>query len=256
MAGRKSERLDLLAEAISERGVLHLKDAARLLNVSEMTVRRDIGTENSRFGFFGGHIMLAGGEGPYELTRATDSHAHDKRAACEHALRLIRPEETIFLDCGSTMIHLAEYLPQGMPLTVVCYALNIAERLSHNAAIRLILLGGLYHPASASFSGQQALDMLDQIGINIAFLSAAGIDETRGATCAHFHEAQIKQKAIMLAQKSVLVADSSKFGKVRPAFFAPLDAFASILTETGEWRRQEPDLPPFPKKADQAGSGD
>ncbi len=233
MAGRKSERLDILARALAEKGVLHLRDAAQMLGVSEMTIRRDVGAAPGRFGFFGGHLMLSGGEGPYELATAADSHANDKRIACQHALRLVRPDETIFIDCGSTMMNLAELLPAGMPLTVVCYALNIADRLSKNPSIRLILLGGLYHPASASFSGQQGLDLLGQIGLNAAFISAAGLDEARGATCAHFHEAVVKQKAMALAQTSYLVLDSSKIGKVKPAFINPASAFEAIITETG-----------------------
>ena len=56
----------------------------------------------------------------------------------------------------------------------------------------------------------------------------------RGATCAAFHEAEVKKKAIALARESYLVADSSKIGKLQRAFFAPLGAFKAIITEHGE----------------------
>jgi DeoR family deoxyribose operon repressor len=56
----------------------------------------------------------------------------------------------------------------------------------------------------------------------------------RGATCAAFHEAEVKKKAIALARESYLVADSSKMGKLQRAFFAPVDAFKAIITEHGE----------------------
>lgn len=242
MAPRNKDRLDQLASLLNEKGVVHLRDAARELGVSEMTVRRDIASEAGRFAYLGGHIMPAEKvepEQPYELTAQADRHADAKRAACRHALGHIHADDTIFIDCGTTLRHLVDIIPPSMPLTVVCYAMNIAERLTSSPDIRLILLGGLYHPETASFSGPQALDTLDRIGINTAFLSAAGLDADRGATCAHFHEVAVKQKAMATAQKNLLVIDNSKLGRVKPAFFAHADAFDVIYTEDGAWFAEE-----------------
>jgi DeoR family deoxyribose operon repressor len=96
------------------------------------------------------------------------------------------------------------------------------------------MLGGLYHPASASFSGAPGLETLDSIVINVAFISAAGVDRGRGATCAHFHEAEIKKKAMSRAQRNILLVDSSKIGKLKPAFFSAMTAFDTVITENGE----------------------
>ena len=65
-------------------------------------------------------------------------------------------------------------------------------------------------------------------------MSAAGADAKRGATCEHFHEAQVKRKVIALARESYLVVDTSKLGKLKRAFFAPMTAFRAIITEHGE----------------------
>lgn len=242
MAARNKDRLDHLAALLNEKGVLHLKDAARQLGVSEMTVRRDIASETGRFAYLGGHIMPAEKvepEQPYQLAAQADRHAAAKREACRFALSHVHADDTIFVDCGTTLSHLIDLIPGSLPLTVVCYALNIADRLSSAPNIRLILLGGLYHPETASFSGPQGLGTLDGVGINTAFLSAAGLDSGRGATCAHFHEVAVKQKAIATAQKTVLVIDSSKLGRVKPAFFAAADDFDVIYTEAGPWFAEE-----------------
>lgn len=242
MAPRNKVRLDQLAVLVNEKGVMHLKHAARELGVSEMTVRRDIASEPARFAYLGGHIMPAERvepEQPYQLAAQADRHAEAKRSACRHALNHIHADDTIFVDCGTTLQHLIEMIPQSLPVTVVCYALNIAERLASASNIRLILLGGLYHSETASFSGPQGLDTLDRLGINTAFLSAAGLDMMRGATCAHFHEVAVKQKAIATAQKNLLVIDNSKLGRVKPAFFASADVFDVIYTEDGAWFTEE-----------------
>lgn len=241
MTVRKAKRIIALVNALTERRVMHLKQAAELLGVSEMTVRRDIAGHPDQFAYLGGHIMSPAqieGNTPYELATAADSHAAAKRDACTHAASHLRPDQTIFIDCGTTLAHLVELIPDNYQVTAICYALNIAERLARKPNVTLVMLGGLYHPASASFSGSN-LDMLGSFGINLAFLSAAGVDAERGATCAHFHEAQVKQKALSLARESYLVVDSSKIGKLQRAFFAPMSGFKAIITEHGEIGRDD-----------------
>ncbi|MBP1887360.1 DeoR family transcriptional regulator [Sinorhizobium mexicanum] len=237
MANRKATRITTLTDALSARRVLHLKDAAALLGVSEMTVRRDIADNPGLFGYLGGHIVPAAdieSDVPYELARAADSHATAKREACAHAARYIRPDETIFIDCGTTLEYLVDLIPENYSITAVCYSLNAADRLTRKPNVRIVMLGGVYHPSSASFSGDAGLETLDRLGINVAFLSAAGIDRQRGATCVHFHEVPIKQRVISLARENYLVVDRSKIGKLKPAFFAPTSAFGAIITEEGE----------------------
>ncbi|MQW87124.1 DeoR family transcriptional regulator [Sinorhizobium saheli] len=237
MANRKSTRIIALADALSARRVLHLKEAAALLGVSEMTIRRDVADNPGLFGYLGGHIVSAAeieGDAPYELARAADSHAAAKREACAHAARHIRPDETIFIDCGTTLEYLVDLIPENYSITAVCYSLNAAERLTRRPNVRIVMLGGVYHPSSASFSGGSGLDTLNELGINVAFLSAAGVDPARGATCVHFHEVPVKQRVISLARENHLVVDKSKIGRLKAAFFAPLDAFRSVITEDGE----------------------
>ena len=240
MSARKIDRTNALTSALARRGVLRLREAAALLGVSEMTVRRDVSENPLLFTYLGGHIVnatdVAGG---YELGREVDSHAAAKIKACARALRLVAPDDTIFIDCGSTLVHLADAIPLDFAGTIVCYSLNVAERLAARPNIRLILLGGLFHAGSASFSSNEALEALGRYGINKAFISAGGVDQERGASCSNFYEVPVKQKAIASAGESYLVADSSKLGKVKPAVFAPLAAFKAILTETSVWAAKQ-----------------
>jgi DeoR family deoxyribose operon repressor len=242
MTVRKANRIIDLVSALSERRVMHLRDAAQLLGVSEMTVRRDIANHPDQFAYLGGHILSAAeieADIPYELATAADSHAAAKREACSHAARHVRPGETVFIDCGTTLVHLIEMIPEAFQYTAVCYALNVAEKLARNPNVSIVMLGGHYQSASASFSGSYNLDILSTIGINVAFLSAAGLDAERGATCEHFHEAEVKQKVVSLARENYLVIDSSKLGKLKRAYFAPVSAFKAIITEHGETTEAE-----------------
>jgi DeoR family deoxyribose operon repressor len=216
MIERKKSRLRRLAGALYGRGALHLNEAAALLDVSPMTVRRDIAAAPDHFIYLGGYIVAAGAEGGYRLDRERDKHAAAKAMVCAQAARLIEDGDTIFLDCGTTTPHLAHRLPAGARVTVVCYALNI-------------LLGGLYNPSSGSFAVDDGLQTLARLGVNKAFLSAGGVHPTRGVSCSNFHEVAVKQAAMRVAVEKHLLVDASKFGQVKSAFFAGLDEFDSII---------------------------
>lgn len=233
--GLRDDRLERIAAMLTGQSHLKLSAIAADLGVSEMTIRRDVTQSRGRFACLGGHVIGAQNDAPgdYVLEAESDHHAAAKIAACAKAVKLIEEDDTIFIDCGTTTPHLAAAIPQGLHLTAVCYSLNVAEILSRSQNTRLILLGGIFHPGAASFSGEAALEQLQRISINKAFISAGGVHEERGVTCSHFHEVPVKQAAIARAVDSYLVVDGSKFGKVRAAHFAEADAFTAIVSEHG-----------------------
>lgn len=226
-------RIDALAEALSGPGVLHLKDAARVLGVSEMTVRRDVAGVPDRFSYLGGYIVPRTADGPYVMAEEQGTHSAGKAAVCARAAEMVEDGDTVFVDCGTTTPHLARHIPPNLSVTVVCYALNIAVPFSTMPNVRLIVLGGLYNPSSASFSVEDGLATLDRLGINKAFVSAGGVHAEKGVSCSNFHEIAVKQAVLRRAVHRTLLVDGSKLGKVRPAPFADLDAFDALITTDG-----------------------
>ncbi|MDC6684588.1 hypothetical protein N4Q63_26320, partial [Leclercia adecarboxylata] len=114
---------------------------------------------------------------------------------------------------------------------VVTYALNVANAVAVLPNVRLVLLGGLFYAASQSFGSDNIAASIERLGINKALISAAGVDLERGVSCFHFHEVAPKQAAIATAMQRLLVVDASKFGVVRPAYFAALDDFDVVVTD-------------------------
>jgi DeoR family deoxyribose operon repressor len=233
---RRPYRLQELLRVLGDRGSLHLRDAAALLDVSEMTVRRDVAARSDLITYLGGHLLAAdgvNGAARYALSDEEKSHTAAKIAVCARAAELVQDGDTLFIDCGSTTAHLAARIARGVRATVICYSLNVAEILCRQTDARVILLGGLWHPSSASFSSDEALDLIGKIGINKAFISAAGVDLTHGVSCVQFHEVAVKQAAMVRSVEKYLLVDSSKFGQVKPAFFAQVEAFDGIVTDDG-----------------------
>lgn len=233
---RKAARLQWLQDTVSNRGPLHVRDAAEELDVSEMTIRRDIRENADLLQFLGGHIVLpqdAKRRAPYDLARESDVNQAAKRNACEACLPLLQEEDTIFVDCGTTLPHLIHAIPADMKMTIICYAMNIADLIVRKPNIQLVMLGGVYNASTASFYPAHKDTVLDTFAINLAVMSAAGVDPALGVTCTSFPEADLKQAVMRRTQRSVLVVDRSKFGKAKSARFANLEDFSLIATEAG-----------------------
>ncbi|WP_106418444.1 DeoR/GlpR family DNA-binding transcription regulator [Salinicola tamaricis] len=235
MNGRSAQRLERLSEALKRAGTLPLAEAAALCGVSEMTIRRDIAASSGTIASFGGHLMMADNPqfaAAYHLDTQKDRFAAAKERLCREAAARVEEGDTLFIDCGTTLAPLCAQLPRQLNVTVVTYALNVANAFSQRDMpnMRLVVLGGLYYPASQSFGGQDVTTAIRRLGINKAFISAAGVQIDKGASCFHFHEVAPKQAAIEHAERSILVADESKLEVMRPAFFAELAEFDAVIT--------------------------
>ncbi|UXZ53323.1 DeoR family transcriptional regulator [Halomonas sp. 7T] len=234
MNDRSAQRLAMLQEALVSGGTLHLREAAELCGVSEMTIRRDLTTQPSPISLLGGRLVMASYPGVaqvYDLTEQQASHYQIKHRLCQRVASFIEDGDTLFIDCGSTLIPLLSQLSHFRELTVVTYALNVANAVAALPNVRLVLLGGLFYASSQSFGSDGIGAAIERLGINKALISAAGVDYERGVSCFHFHEVAPKQAAIATAMQRILVVDASKFGVVRPAYFAALSDFDSVVTD-------------------------
>ncbi|MCS2609581.1 DeoR/GlpR family DNA-binding transcription regulator [Halomonas dongshanensis] len=240
MQGRSSLRLATIEDALIRQGTLRLRDAAALCGVSEMTIRRDVTTHAGPIRLLGGCLILnqPAMPSPYDLNEQQSTHHQAKRKLCARVASVIEEGDTLFIDCGTTLMPLISELDVFAELTVVTYALNVANAIARLPRVRLVLLGGLYYASSQSFGSDTMSDAIQRLGINKALISAAGVDMQRGVSCFHFHEVGPKQAAMKAAQRRLLVVDASKFNVVRPAYFATLDDFDVVVTDEprlGDW---------------------
>ncbi|MEC5318556.1 DNA-binding transcriptional repressor DeoR [Brenneria populi subsp. brevivirga] len=234
METRREERINKLAQALKSSDKLHLKDAAQLLGVSEMTVRRDLSAESTSVVLLGGYVVsdLKGSSATnYFVSDQQTKHVAEKRAVGALAARLIDANDTLFFDCGTTTPFIIEAIPEDLPFTGVCYSLNTFLALQGKSACKVVLCGGQFHPDNAIFAPLGQRSELDNICPNKAFISAAGIDLAAGATCFNFAELSMKHRALAMSQRAVLVADGSKFGQVKPACIGPLTLFDTLITD-------------------------
>ncbi|WP_067522774.1 DeoR family transcriptional regulator [Endozoicomonas ascidiicola] len=227
------KRIDRLDLELSRLEKLHVQDAAKLLNVSEMTVRRDLRQRDA------GDPMLVGGyivadparhQGKsYLVTEAGTHNKEVKQSLAEYCVTMVSDGQTLFLDCGSTTEEIAHLIPDDISVTVICNALNIVLRLCHKKNCKIYMTGGEFNSDNLLFNSAGS-SILDDFRPDLAFISTAGIDIEHGVTCHNISEVSDKRKALKSAQQKVLVCDSSKLGHAATAYIAEIDDFDILVT--------------------------
>ena len=231
METRRSSRITRLMQALKLADKIHLKDAAELLEVSEMTIRRDLSDNDGPLVLLGGYIVIEPRAASHYLLNDQQAlKTAEKRHAAKLAVEYVRPHQTLFFDCGTTMPYIIEELDDALPFTGLCYSLNTFLALQKKPLCRVILSGGEFHSSNAIFKPINFQECLNNLCPDIAFLSAAGVHARQGVTCFNLDELPVKQWALAMAQQRILVVDDSKFNQVRAACMGPLTAFDTIIT--------------------------
>jgi DeoR family transcriptional regulator of aga operon len=161
-------------------------------------------------------------------------YAAEKRRIGVVAAELIQANETIGLTAGTTTTYIGRSLRHREKIQVITNALNIGMELCNQPGIRTYLTGGVVPWAwSFSLTGHAALTFLDNVYMDKVFLSVTGLDVEKGATSLEADEALVYRKMVKQAKQVIVVADSSKLGKVGPALLCPSSEIHVLITNTG-----------------------
>ena len=237
---RRIERFNEIIRLTKRTKHASISELARELEVSEMTIRRDLATlaEHNVVQLIPGGAILnpeAAGlyvESRYELPSEAAKHFNEKMRMAERALTLVQPDDVITLDAGSTTGIVARLLPRDFPCTIICTSYNVLYEIQQKSRCRVILTGGYYYPETATFESPQGVELIRDSRANIAFISARGVHPDLGVTTAYRHEVETKKALMSSSKKKVLLLDSTKFDRVEAAYFAQLEEFDTIITDS------------------------
>ncbi|MFQ9901151.1 MAG: DeoR/GlpR family DNA-binding transcription regulator [Ruthenibacterium sp.] len=126
----------------------------------------------------------------------------------------------------------------SLEFEAVCYTRNILMQVGSLPHAALAMAGGFYHPGTQMFTSDEGVAFIHNIRANKVFISAAGVHEELGISCANSYEVATKRAILKSARQHILVADSSKFGVVRSAYFCNLTDIDTVVTDIGlspEW---------------------
>ncbi len=231
-----SDRQAQLIALLKVHGYSSVIELSHVLNVSAMTVRRDLHMLHEKQIVeitHGGARFIASEQTEPHFDIRTHEHLAAKQVIGKRAAELFIEEgDVIGIDSGSTALEVARNLP-NVPLTVVTQSLPVATIVAQNKMHQLIMLGGVLQASSNYFYGSQAIATLHSVYINKLFLATSGLLIPEGLSSCYLSDAEIKQAMIKAARKVILCMDSSKIGRVFLARFAPLDSISTLLTDNG-----------------------
>ncbi|RYY49562.1 MAG: DeoR/GlpR transcriptional regulator [Chitinophagaceae bacterium] len=231
-----AERHQHILETIKVEGKVNVLDLCNDLNVSSVTIRKDLKlleTKNFLFRTHGGATLT----NPYTTDRHVSEKAqikqNEKQSIAAAAAALVQADDCIIIASGTTVQFFARALrPQGK-LTVITAALNVAMELNQHPDIDVLVLGGMLRKSSSSGTGLYAEKMLEDFSCSKLYLGVDGIDLDFGITTTHVMEAQLNRKMIGAAQKTIVLTDSSKFGKRGFGRICGLEEVDQVITDSG-----------------------
>lgn len=215
---------------------VNVLDLCKLLDVSAVTIRKDLKFLEDK-----GLLCRTHGGASLENPYINDRHVNEKEkiwvteksAIAQTAATLITETDSILIGSGTTVQALARFIKPIGKLMAITSSLNVVLELIKFKDVDVLQLGGFVRSSSASVVGSYALQILENISCSKFFLGVDGIDLEYGLTTTNLEEAQLNRKMLSSAQKTIVLADSSKFGKKGFARICGLDQIDQIITDNG-----------------------
>ena len=231
-----SQRQRIILEELRRLDAVRVSDLTALLQVSDMTVRRDLDALE-RQGLLekvhgGASRPSRGGVEEPNFESKQFQEQIEKESIAKLAASLVRPGQAIGLSAGSTTFALAHALRDVAGITVVTNAPPLAEVLWRNgrADQTIVLTGGIRTPSNA-LVGPVAVGSLRGLNLDIVFLGVHGMDLRSGFTTPNLLEAETDRALVATGRRLVVVADHTKWGVVGISTIAPLSGAHTLVTD-------------------------
>jgi DeoR/GlpR family transcriptional regulator of sugar metabolism len=210
--------------------------------VSEDAIRRDLralAAEGRCRRVYGGALPVRAATEP--LTARMREGAERKLKLAQTAVSTIRAGQLVLLDSGSTNLALVDLLPEEADLTVVTNAVEIAAAVLRRQDLRLIVIGGAADPVVGGCVDAAAVQMIERMRIDRAFIGACSVSADFGIGAFHFADAVFKRAAVAATQNTIVLATAEKLEERAPHRVAELSEVALLVleaTSTTEQRTQ------------------
>lgn len=226
-------RLTKMKDYIEKQNVVTIKQLQMLFpQVSLMTIHRDLDAlveSGSIVKFRGGAKSVRHTGDPEFNVRIGENNA-GKYAIAQKAMALLQPHSSVFLDASTTNLMLAKSLPD-INLNIVTTGPSIALELCrlHNPVVTLCC--GTINRKNLALYGQNTLEMLDKINIDLAFIGVSGCSVDAGFTCGTEGDMLVKRLVIQKARTSVVMCTQDKLKCLMPYTFAKMSDVDYLISD-------------------------
>ena len=229
------ERQRAILQMLEDHGSVSINGLVEALGVSHMTVRRDI----HRLEEMGRVVSVLGGVSRPERLALDQSHTvkeglkqAEKLAIAQAAVGRVQPGNVVFLDAGTTTLAIAQLLAPMPNMVFITNDLSIALSLAERSSNELFFAGGALDRANLSSDGSLTARMVAQFNVDVAFTSTSSFD-LRGTSVPTDAKLAVKRAIKDSAARTILVCDSSKYGRVANLQAVKLTDIDEIITDSG-----------------------
>nr|WP_308290559.1 DeoR/GlpR family DNA-binding transcription regulator [Streptomyces marispadix] len=229
-----AERRQLILEMVRANGAVSLRELARVVQTSEVTVRRDVraleaeGLLDRRHG---GAVLPGGFTRETGFPQKSHTATAEKTAIADLAAGLVEEGEAIVVGAGTTTQELARRLARVPGLTVVTNSLLVAQALAHANRVEVVMTGGTLRGSNYALVGSGAEQSLQGLRVSRAFLSGSGLTAERGLSTSNMLSASVDRALVQAASEVVVLADHTKLGTDTMFQTVPTDVMTRLVTD-------------------------
>jgi DeoR/GlpR family transcriptional regulator of sugar metabolism len=229
-----AQRRERIQDFLTLHKIAPSSELSSLLGVSEATVRRDLEwmeNEGILYRTHGGAILSQHLQLEPEYTQRAKRQVEEKRAIGGLAASMIEDGDIVFINSGTTTTHLIKQIRTNANITVMTNNLTAALELGETS-LDLLIVGGAFQPKSNSVAGRFAIDNLNQVYADKAFIGVDGITIKHGYTVPSNDEAEIIRVMIERTKGQVnVISDHTKWGTVSNFEIAQIDEIPLLITD-------------------------
>jgi DeoR family transcriptional regulator, aga operon transcriptional repressor len=229
-----AERHKYILDKLRSAGYVSVAALSKEMKVTMVTVRKDLKILEDKGLLFRSHGS-ATAAAPYVNDRPVNEKklvkVDEKMAIAKMAASMLVDKDAIIIGSGTTVVAFAQAIPKNLNLTVLTAAMNVNMALMDFPNVELVQLGGVVRKSSSSVVGHYAEDMIGDFSCSKLFLSVDGIDTDFGLSTSNMMEAHLNGRMIAAVQKTIILADSSKFGKKGFGKIADLEDIDTIISD-------------------------
>ncbi|WP_405618394.1 DeoR/GlpR family DNA-binding transcription regulator [Streptomyces sp. NBC_00076] len=229
-----AERRQLILEMVRANGAVSLRELARVVQTSEVTVRRDVraleaeGLLDRRHG---GAVLPGGFTRESGFPQKSHLATAEKTAIADLAASFVEEGEAIVVGAGTTTQELARRLARVPGLTVVTNSLLVAQALAHANRVEVVMTGGTLRGSNYALVGSGAEQSLQGLRVSRAFLSGSGLTAERGLSTSNMLSASVDRALVQAAAEVVVLADHTKLGTDTMFQTVPTDFITRLVTD-------------------------
>lgn len=232
----KRLREKFILNTLYKDGEISVNQITEKFNVASMTARRDIvklAEEGYLIRTHGGALRADPLTNMFSFSTRIDNNKNHKITIGKRAAKFIKDNESIYVDSGTTLIRMCQFLKDRKGITVITNSLPAASELSNYSNIKVTLLGGDIIHERRSIYGHVAVKQAEKYSVNKAFIGTDGLSLKNGLTAYGDNESQVSNVMAASANEVFLLCDSSKIEHDSTYKFAKLSSIDYLITDRG-----------------------